>query len=111
MHDHVGYASLVGALALLAHALRALLPDLVKAVVRLVDAVRDALKARAEAARLDAETRARVEVERELAAQDVRDHRDRCERELALVHGQLDALRAEFDSFRRQVTAGHTRPL
>jgi len=115
-----GGAALISALALLVHALRAALPEIVQA-----------MKARADSMRIDAETRARTQTDHELTTADLRSRLDACDEahratqgelriareDIALeraareeLHTQLEALRGELDTLRRSIAAGGHAP-
>lgn len=80
-----GWSSLVVAIALLLHAIRALLPVLAKA-----------LGDRAASQRLNAETHAKIEGGREDTARDLRTERD-------AAKGERDAARSEVKELRSRV--------
>lgn len=91
-----GLSSLLAALALLIHAIRAMTPVVAKAL-----ADRSASK------RLDSETHAKIETGREDTARDLRTQRDQATAEVkelrtrvAHLDSQLRALSAEFIEFR-----------
>lgn len=126
-----GGAALISALALLVHAIRAAIPVVTPALVRLIDAVRDALRARAKSIRLDAETRARTQADHEITTADLRARLDACDEAHRVTQGDLrvareeiaieraareelqtriDALHAELVEVRRSITAGGHAP-
>lgn len=91
-----GLSSLLAAIALLLHAVRALLPVLAKA-----------MGDRAASQRLNAETHAKIETGREDTARDLRTERDAARSEVkelrtrvAQLEGQLRSLSNEFIEFR-----------
>lgn len=91
-----GLASILAAIALLVHAVRAATPVIAKA-----------LADRAASMRLDSETHAKIETGREDTARDLRMQRDAVQAEakelrerVAQLEGQLRALSAEFIEFR-----------
>lgn len=110
-----GVAALVLALTAFVHAASAALPKLMTA-----------LKARADSARLDSETRAHIEAARRAAEDDLRARLTRADEELVAareemkrrddlhaieigtLRGQLAAMREELDDVRRSITAGHS---